>query len=32
VYIAAGVGLVAWVNGVDRQRSKDRLVRGSSMG
>jgi uncharacterized membrane protein len=32
VYIAAGIGLVLWVNGVDRKRNKDRLVRGSSMG
>jgi uncharacterized membrane protein len=32
VYIATGVGLVAWVNRVDRQRSKGRVGRGSSMG
>jgi uncharacterized membrane protein len=32
IYIATGIGLVVWVNGVDRRRSKDRAVRGSSMG
>lgn len=32
LYIATGVGLVVWVNRVDRQRSKERIVRGSSMG
>jgi uncharacterized membrane protein len=32
LYIAVGVGLVIWVNGVDRRRTKDRAVRGSSMG
>lgn len=32
IYIATGVGLVVWVNRVDRQRSKDRIGRGSSMG
>ena len=31
-YIAAGVGLVIWVNRVDGQRAKDRIGRGSSMG
>ena len=32
VYILTGIGLVVWVNGVDRARAKDRAVRGSSMG
>ena len=32
IYIASGIALVAWVNGVDRRRAKDRAVRGSSMG
>jgi uncharacterized membrane protein len=31
-YIAAGIGLVVWVNRVDRKRSKDRVGSGSSMG
>lgn len=32
VYISAGIAVVAWVNGVDRRRAKDRAVRGSEMG
>jgi uncharacterized membrane protein len=32
IYIASGIGLVLWVNAVDRRRSKDRVERGSSMG
>lgn len=32
VYIATGIGLVIWVNGVDRRRSLERGVSGSSMG
>ncbi|MBL9073853.1 DUF2270 domain-containing protein [Tabrizicola sp.] len=32
VYIGTGVGLVIWINGVDRRRAKDRAVRGSEMG
>lgn len=32
LYIAGGLGLVTWVNRVDRQRSKNRAERGSSMG
>lgn len=32
VYIATGIGLVIWVNGVDRRRSLERSLSGSSMG
>ena len=32
IYIASGIALVAWVNGVDRRRAKDRAVGGSAMG
>lgn len=32
VYIATGIGLVIWVNRIDRQRSRERGGRGTSMG
>lgn len=32
VYIATGIGLVLWVNGIDRKRSRNRGERGPSMG
>jgi uncharacterized membrane protein len=32
VYIATGIGLVVWVNRIDRQRSRERGGRGTSMG
>ena len=32
VYIATGIGLVVWINGIDRKRVKDRAERGSAMG
>jgi uncharacterized membrane protein len=32
VYISTGVGLVLWVNGIDRKRARERGGRGPSMG
>jgi len=32
IYIATGIGLVIWVNRVDRQRSRERRDHGTSMG